>query len=108
MNQYDPSVSQNFGQGADFSNVLSQQQRNLGQQLSQRAAAMGTPDLYQGLLGQQTRAREALSSKAQAAYDPQRWQMQEQVQGQERQLLQAINQADLEARRIGLTSGRSV
>lgn len=107
MQQYDPTVSQNFGQGADFRNVISQQQRNLGQQLTQRAAAMGTPDLYSGLLGQQARAREALASKAQAAYDPMQWQMSQQLQAQERQTLQAINQADLEARRIGLTSGRS-
>lgn len=107
MAQYDPTVAQNLGQNVSFSDTLRQQQRGMTAQLQQQAAAMGTPGLYEGLLGQQARAREALASKAQAAYDPMRWQMQQQVQQQEQQLLSAINQADLEARRIGLTSGRS-
>ncbi len=99
-----------FGTGWDreFYDILTNQQRNLQTQLGGREAGMGTPGLYGGLLGDINRARGALSQQAQAQFVPQAWQLQQDVQSQTQQLLSSLAQADLEARRVAGTAGRSI
>lgn len=103
--QYDPGYLNNLTGQQDFSSLLRQRNQALETQLQQRAAGMGVQGAYAGVIGQQEKARQALSARAQAAYNPMALQMQKQMQTQTDQLLNAINQAELESERLYATSG---
>ncbi len=103
--EYNPNFMNSMTGDQGFGQMVAQQQRPVINQLRGRAASMGVEGAYEGLIGEQQKARDSLAAQAQAAYAPQAYQQQQQYQGATDQLLSAINQAEINAERLFATSG---
>jgi hypothetical protein len=98
-NVYDPNY--NFG------GMINAQQQGMSAALRQRAAGLGLTDVYQPSINAAARSRQTLADQAMAAYRPQAWQANQQMQQSQDQLLTAMAQADFESRKAVEASGRS-
>jgi hypothetical protein len=80
----------------DNQNLINQMFQNRNQSLnnllSAQSAALGTPGLYQGVMGASEASRDTLASQARAAYKPMEAAMEQQYQAQNQQLLAALQQ----------------
>lgn len=94
--------------GTSVSQVLGAQQQAARSVLQQRSAGMGVQGAYAGVLGQQERMRQALIERAQAAYEPMRYQAENQYLDQQRAMLAALSQNETDMSTAALMSGRSV
>jgi len=104
----DPArIGQIFSQNYDFDPMVGAQQQALGSALQQRAAAMGLGGAFGGVMEEAHRARSSMASQSLAAYRPQAWQAQQEIQGHTSQLLDALARAEFEAEAATEAAGRN-
>lgn len=91
----------------DFTKDISARDVGLNKYLRQQAAQMGVENAYAGVGGVAQRARSTLADTSLAAYRPQAYQTQQQLQDQTQQLLTSIAQAEFESDKAIAEAGRS-
>lgn len=108
MGKVDMNQIQNgYSQGYDPSGLVGAQNKAMAATLNQRAAGMGVGGAYDAVMNASNSSRQTLINQAMAAYRPQAYEAQQQLTQNSDQLLQAIQQANLEAQKSLAASGRS-